>query len=373
VRIVDRTIVARFAWNFAVLFLMLYLFAVSIDVILQLEKFLQAAAALVEQGRYSSRATAFVGILVEFHGPKAFQFFQFMVGLLAIGAMGFTFAQMHRSRELVAVMAAGVPLRRCVWAVLGAALVLNAASLANQELLLPRFADRLMLDHDSLVRADRATFPVALTRDSAGSLLFARSFDPESRRISGFIGLERDERGSLRRRVTAPSATWDESRRAWILEGGTAVVRDPAVRDGSVRSPPPEPVAEWATDLSPKAIAARHYRLFAQMLSSADLQAIAAAGAIDQGQADRMKLGRVGAIAVNLLVLAIAVPFFLQRGPANMLHMSVLCAATCVPAVILSAVVMAAPVPGLPPTLSVALPVAALIPVAVARISWLRS
>jgi lipopolysaccharide export LptBFGC system permease protein LptF len=373
VRIIDRTIVARFAWNFAVLFLLLFLFAVSIDVILQLEKFLRAARASVEQGRYAWQATAFAGMILEFHGPRLFQFFQFMVGLLAVGAMGFTFAQMHRSRELVAVMAAGVPLRRCVWAVLAAAFALNAASLANQELVLPHFADRLMLDHMDLSRTDRAAFPVALTRDSSGNLLFAGSFDPERQRITGFIGLERDERGSLRRRTTATSATWDEERGAWQLEGGTAVVRDPAVRDGAVRSPPPAPAAEWVTDLSPKAITARHYRLFAQMLSSDDLGRIAAAGAIDPGQADRMRLGRVGSVAVNLLVLAIAVPFFLQRGPANMLHMSVLCAATCVPAIIVSAVVMAAPITGLPPAVSVALPVAALIPAAVARIAWLRS
>jgi hypothetical protein len=86
-----------------------------------------------------------------------------------------------------------------------------------------------------------------------------------------------------------------------------------------------------------------------------------------------MQLGRIGLVAVNLLVLAIAVPFYLRRGPANMLQMSILCAATCVPAIIVSAVVMAAPVAGLPPAVSVALPVAILIPAAVARVSWLPS
>jgi hypothetical protein len=56
-----------------------------------------------------------------------------------------------------------------------------------------------------------------------------------------------------------------------------------------------------------------------------------------------------------------------------MLQMSVLCAATCVPALIVSAVVMAAPITGLPPAVSVALPIAALIPAAVGRIAWLPS
>ena len=55
-----------------------------------------------------------------------------MVGLLCVGAMGFTFSQMHRTRELVAIMAAGVPLRRCVWAVVGAALALNLLAVDQQ-------------------------------------------------------------------------------------------------------------------------------------------------------------------------------------------------------------------------------------------------
>ncbi len=372
-RILDRTIIARFLWNFAVLFLLLFLFAASIDVILQLEKFLRAAGAAVEQGRYGSKAVAFAGLVVEFHGPRAFQFFQFMVGLLGIGAMGFTFAQMHRARELVAIMAAGVPLRRCVWAVLAAAVALNALGYLNQELVLPRFADRLMLDHGDLSRTDRAAFQVPLTRDSAGNLLFAASFDPEARRATGFLGLERDASGALVRRTTAASATWDDARGAWILEKGQAVVRDPAVREGTMQARPPEAAEEWRTDLSPKAITARHYRLFAQMLSSKDLGAIAAAGALDRGQADRMQLGRIGSMLVNLLVLVVAIPFFLQRGPVNVLQMSILCAASCVPAIIVSAIVMAAPIGGIPPAIAVALPVAALIPVAVARISWLPS
>jgi hypothetical protein len=78
-------------------------------------------------------------------------------------------------------------------------------------------------------------------------------------------------------------------------------------------------------------------------------------------------------VLVNLLVLAIAVPFFLQRGPVNMLQMSVLCAAASVPAIIVSAIVMAAPIGGLPPAVAVAIPIALLTPVAVARISWLPS
>jgi hypothetical protein len=231
-RILDRTIVARFLWNFTVLFVLLFVFAASIDVILQLEKYLRVAAANVELGRYPNKAVAFAGMIVEFHGPRVFQFFQFMVGLLAVGAMGFTFSQMHRTRELVAIMAAGVPLRRCTWAVLAAALALNVVAVLNQELLLPRFADRLMLDHLDLGRADRGSFPVTLTRDGSGNLLYASKFDPESGRITGFLGLERDEGGVVRPDDGARGNGRRKPRRAC----GNRLFRRPRRRRGCLRS-----------------------------------------------------------------------------------------------------------------------------------------
>lgn len=372
-RILDRAIIFRFLANFALLFTLLFVFAASVDTILQLDKYLSAGALAVKDGRYGSRTVAVMALLAEYHGPRVFQFFQFMIGLLCVGAMGFTFAQMHRARELVAILAAGVPLRRCVWAVLAAALALNVLQIANQELVLPHFAERLVAGHDTIGRGEGAAFTVPLTRDSAGHLLYATKFDPERGEITGFLGLERDEQGGLRRRTTAPSARWDARESAWMLEEGVTLVREGDARSGADVQTRSEPAAGFRTDLSPKALTARHFRLFAQWLSSAELAEIAHAGAIDPALARRMQLGRWGSIAVNLLVLAIAVPFFLQRGPANMLRQSVLCAAVGVPAIIVSAILMAAPIEGLPPTVMVALPIAALIPVAAARIGWLPS
>lgn len=372
-RILDRAIVFRFLGNYAMLFVLLFTFATAIDVVLQMEVYLGAADAMVSRGLSGGRWSALATVLFQFHGPRVFQFFQFMSGLLAIGAMGFTFAQMHRARELVAIMAAGVPLRRCVWAVLACALGINLLQLANQELVLPRFAEQLLVAQREIGRAGASNFEVPLTRDSSGHLLYASTFDPLTGRIGGFLGLERDESGTLVRRVSAPAAAWDAGKGAWVLEGGTAVVRERDAAGGAVRSGAPVPVAEWPTDLAPKSVIARRHGMFAQTLSSRELRAIAEAGAIDPSQATRMQLGRVGIVLVNMLVLAIAVPFFLRRGPAGMLQMSVLCAATCVPAIIVSAVVMSAPVSGLPPAVSVAIPIALLIPAAVARISWLPS
>ena len=372
-RILDRAIVTRFLANFALLFVLLFVFATAVDVILQLDVYVAAADAVVKRGQASGRWSALAWVLFQFHGPRVFQFFQFMAGLLTVGAMGFTFAQMHRARELVAIMAAGVPLRRCVWAVLACALGINVLQVLNQELAMPLFAEQLLISQREIGREGGGTFEVPLTRDTGGNLLHATRFDPLTGGIAGFLAFERDDAGLLVRRVTAKSATWDAAGQRWVLEGGSAVARDPTPDPSAAAPAVPVAAEAWATDLSPKSLIARHHRLFAQMLSSSELRSIADAGAIEQSQATRMQMGRAGLVLVNLLVLAIGIPFYLRRGPASMLQMSILCAATCVPALVVSAVIMAAPLAGLPPAVSVALPIAALIPAAVGRIAWLPS
>src|SRR5204863_1172282 len=111
--LIDRHIIARFFWNFAVLFLLLFVFAVSIDIITNLDHFVDKARAMAgQQAGFFSMAKAILWLVFDFEGPRLFQFYAYLHGLVAIGAMGFTLAQMHRHRELVAVMASGVSLQR---------------------------------------------------------------------------------------------------------------------------------------------------------------------------------------------------------------------------------------------------------------------
>ncbi len=97
--LIDRYILARFFVNFTLLFTLLFLFAVAIDLAVALEDFVDAAriAAGDDAGTAAVLAT-FTRLAVSFQSPRFFQFFAYLHGLVAIGAMGFTLAQMHRHR-----------------------------------------------------------------------------------------------------------------------------------------------------------------------------------------------------------------------------------------------------------------------------------
>ncbi len=374
IRLIDRTVAERFLSNFVLLFALLFVFAISVDVIVQAERFLDAAAEAVRSGRASSKFGAAIWILLDFHGPRVFQFYQYMLGLVSIGAMGFTFAQMHRARELVAVMAAGVSLRRLAGSVLLAAVGLNILQGVNQEFILPRLAPRLVRDHGDLMRPGGRTFEVPLTRDGETNLLSAREFDPATGEIGDLLFLERSDRGMALRRITASRAVYDPMRRGWSLEEGRAIERGPGPdgsaggEDGFLR-----PVDFVASTLTPQAIVVRRFRLYAQMLDMEQVQVLRREGGADDATTTRLMLARFAGPAANLLVLAIAIPFFLLREPRLLLAQAVKVAAIAVPAMLASLVFLTVPFGDLPGAVSVAIPIALLLPAAAWRLAYLKT
>lgn len=367
--ILARSILGRFLWNFLILFTLLFTFGVSIDVILQLERFLSAGKAW--GGEDFPAPLAVLVAALDFHGPRIFQFYAYMLGLVSVAAAAFTLATMVRARELTAILAAGVSLHRIATVFLVGAAALNLLQLVNQELVLPRLAPLLVREIDRILQGGIASFPLPLTRDGDGRLLAASSFDPATGELVDLLVLERDARGEAIGRISAGRATWDEERAAWILEDGERIGRKSSGGEGTDAAA--APVAEFATDLSPEAIRVRKFTQYAQMLSLAQIRRMREEGGVDPGLLSRLTYMRLGAVGLNLLVLAACLPFFLLREPTSLLRKGVLCAAFAVPATLGSLVAMNIAVPGLPPAVAVFLPCAILLPVALARLGAMRT
>jgi len=370
--ILDRHIAARFFTNFALLFTILFVFAVSIDVILQLDSFTKAVqssgktgiTALVEFGR----------AVLDFHGPQLFQFYSYMLGLVSVGAAGFTLAQMVRTRELVAIMSGGASLRRVGLVIVACATALNVLQLFNQELLLPRLAPFLVRDHSQVLSGSAARFSVPLTRDGRGQLLRAGSLNPETGEIVMLLMIERDGKGSAVARVEATSAHWNPGRGAYELTGGLRSVRRGLADEpvaGGVEDV--QPIDIVTTDLSPEALKVRRYTQYAQMLSLKQLREMREQGGVEPRLLARLTYLRLASIVVNLLVLVASLPFFLLREPKSLLQQSIACALFGVPASLGSLVAMSMDVPGLAPAVSVFLPAAILLPIAIGRIGAIKT
>jgi len=364
--ILDRHILARFLWNFVLLFAALYLFAVSVDVIINLPRFGEAAQKMSPDGK--STVMGIVRAILAFHGPRVFQFYQYMMGLVAIGAAGFTCVGLVRSRELVAMMAVGRSLPRATLPIVAGAAALCALQVANQELVIPRLADRLMVDSHTWAGVDRVPgWPVRMVAYPSGIRLSARNYDPSTETLTGVYAIERLPAGSIGRRFEAAAATWDRARGLWMMESGT--VQSPGTIEVGASGQPisASPAAELPVRIDPDALVMKQNALYAHMLASEDLTRLRQGGVIDADSARRTELSRLAGPAISLLMVMVAVPFFALREPHGLFRGAVLCAATTTPAMMVALLMMAMSLPGIPPAIGVALPVALLLPVAVWR------
>jgi len=85
----DRYIVRQFLTNFAILFVVLMSLFVVVDLIVDLDEFIQAGAAHADAW-IGGRWMATLGITVGYYGPTVLLVYVFFNGLIVVGAMGFT-------------------------------------------------------------------------------------------------------------------------------------------------------------------------------------------------------------------------------------------------------------------------------------------
>ena len=389
--LLSRYVVTRFAANFVLLAALLFVFAVSIDVFIQLHRYVEAAKQIEgpDAGAWKV-VTELLMLVVDFQAPRIFQFFAYMHGLLAIGAIGFTLGTMHTRRELGAMLAAGVSMHRIAQPILMSVFAVSIVQVLNQEFIMPRVAPLLIRDHSAIGRSGASEFPIYLTRDGRGNLLQAASFDAPTASLERLLILERDEEGRAVRRISADRAFFNEREDAWQLVKGEAQwliapaemeksdALTPATQQRSERdtglSTGRAPIEFYRTDLTPEALTIRRYGEFATMLSLRQIAELAhAPEVVDADALARYKFARFSTVLVNLLVATIALPFFLLREPVGLMRQSLLCAAVTIPALLGAAIGITMPLPGIPPAAGVFIPVIILLPIAIGRMAYIKT
>ena len=151
----DRYIAKQYLINVIALMLILFSFVVVIDASLNIDRFMEMAERLATQNGGDApgsirRWLVTLLLIADFWWPKLLQLYSFLIGMILVGAMGFTFAQMTRNREFIALMAAGVGLHRVMKPVVVIALMFMGLQVINTEVVIPRVAPLLVRDHDDI-------------------------------------------------------------------------------------------------------------------------------------------------------------------------------------------------------------------------------
>ena len=129
-----------------------------------------------------------------------------------------------------------------------------------------------------------------------------------------------------------------------------------------------------ASTLSPRRLLVRRRGEYAGMLGSGTLVGLQSGASADEAAPLRRALtARVVMPAVNLLVLLIAVPFFVHRLPGGLMAKTLACCGLVLPLYMVAAGVQVVAVPGVGAMAGVVLPLLVLVPLALWRMGRLQT
>lgn len=347
--LIDRYILRQFLINFCILFMVLIGLFVLIELVMNLDEFLdtgrqhaalQAAglspddprAEQILDGDPELGRWAFIRsvtwLIWDWHAPLAVLIYVYLSGLLVVGAMGFTFTEMNRKRELTAIVTSGVSMYRLAAPILLAGGLLSVLALPIQEYIIPPLAPKLARGHDQLGYSGIRGFTVRFTPDGKGNLLSASNFDPDTKELRDVFFFDRDEHGRLRRTVIGSKAHWNDHNKGWdVFDGyvkypGSGEARQPTRADTNA--------VFFPTPLSPEVLLARRNELYTHFLGLGELRELSMNPATDRARIQRIMHQRFSMLVVNMLVLLMGLPYFLSREPVHPLGQAVRAAVVCI-------------------------------------------
>ncbi len=373
--LLDRYIIRLYAANIAALLAVVFAFVLTVDIALNLDRFWKRAAEVTPADASTFRMVLATGFLVwDLWWPRFLQLFNFLNGLVLVGAMAFTLRHLVSHRELVTVLTGGWSVYRVARPILVVALVMFAFQAVNQEFIVPRIAADIIRDHGSAGKRSLESTALPMTRDSFGRLFHARAFSPEGSNqgtLEGLFVIERDQDGAATLRITANAARWRDG--GWDLSGGRA---------SPVAGGPPVPIRRIETDLDPLALRIERYKGFRSNLSWRQigqlLERMKGDDAPERSKRNRERLERLrwsrfAGFSANFLTLCISMTFFLRKDPTELAGNALKCAPVTLAALVGGAIGSTAAIRGLPPQLSVFIPTMILLPIAIALLSRVRS
>ncbi len=318
--------------------------------------------------------------VVDLWWPRIFVLYGFLLGPVLVGALGFTCAHMVKHREMIAVLASGQSLWRIARPMLICTLALLTLHVINREFVIPKLAPLLTRE----VTKRDARSPKDFTLDAQGRLMYLREIRIDQSKnegeVRGFYAWERDEQGLFTRRILADRAVWQNDE--WSLENGVATPLTPVENAGPGSRIISTPIIRLETDIDPTALRLRRFEGLANNLSTRQLSQLIARYKSQPGTLtierriasyERIRWGRLASIVGIFLAVVVCVPFFLKKEPANMLRQSLYAAPVGLGAFAATIVGTSTAIPGLPPQLSVFVPVLAMIPLAIAAVTSVRS
>lgn len=330
-KILDRYVAKNFLIGYAIAFAVLVGLRIIIDLFVKIDEFTE---------HMDLGTAAVMKNILTFYGLNCTLYFRDFAGMITVVAASFSFGRMVRSNELVAIMASGVSLKRIIGPIVFLALLLTGVLVIDQELIIPRLADKLVRSHDDI--PGQESYDVRFISDGHGSLICAQRFDVETSTLYKPTILLRNREQSgiweVIARIDAGKALYNKQARRWDLYSRDP--NDPNTNELDLyagdpnegrwlpygllfeknASGKPRPVASYASDITARDIPVMCKSEHKTLLGLRELNELAAQGTQvrDLAQLYSQKHFRITDPIINLIMLMISLPLLVCRDPKAM-------------------------------------------------------
>ncbi|MGA1979192.1 MAG: LptF/LptG family permease [Sedimentisphaerales bacterium] len=305
-KILDRYVAKNFLIGYVIAFCVLIGLRIVIDLFVNLDEFTEHA---------DLGAFAVVGNILSFYGLHSMLYFRDFAGMITVVAAAFSLGKMIRYNELVAVMASGVSLKRVIVPIVLLAFLLTGLLVIDQELLIPPFSDKLVRGQDAI--PGQETYDVWFIEDGTGSLICTEKFDVQTSTMYKPTIITRSKKADsvvweITGRISADKAVYNPETGRWDLINGLFIEKGSQI--GA------QPIASYASDITPKDIPVMRRSRNITMLSSHQLAVLSAQRTKikDLAQLYSQKHFRITDPLINLVMLMVCLPILVCRDPKSM-------------------------------------------------------
>jgi len=309
-KVIDRYLIREFTYSYVVSVLIMISLYIVLDLFANIDEFVEG----------DKPTEQIVKEITSYYAHHSFLYFAQVAGMITLVAACFTLARLQRNNELTAILAGGISLYRVALPIIVVGLLFNGLWVVDQEIVIPRIAHKLVLGHDEA--SGKSSFALWFLKERDNRLLSAVMYNPEKRTMEQMIVLERDNDGRLVAKLSADEAVWDEQRKCWKLIRGKRYSRVSAGADFVIKGKMDKtPVTYYYSDWTPNELLLRQslgwtwylsYRQLTDLLKKPYL-----VPHISEVQSARHV--RLTQPLINILLLLLGMPFFLNREPHNVL------------------------------------------------------
>lgn len=319
IKTLDRYILRAFFTNYLIAMAVMIGLYVILDLFVNLDEFTSVKSDTKLQTIFK---------IVDYYGYNLLLYFAQLSGVILLIAGCFTFGRFLRTNEVTAMLASGTSLFRVAAPVILAALAMNVLWFVDQEVLIPRFADKLARKHSDI--EGRNSYAVWFQPDRDGALVSAGMFHPRAKEMRSLLVMKRDASARMTEVVRADRARWDEERQNWKLEGGFATPFGATSGAGVAEDVGRIPLSEYTSELTPKELQLQQATQWTNFLSLPELeklnQRFSESGT---GEFIKVKHRRLTTIIMHMVLLCLGIPFFLNRERPSVLIVGARCLAVC--------------------------------------------